>query len=83
MGYGRDKAADAVSDGKDALDALFAEVESLREELEAAERARDEYKEDYVEVSNLLEDAKDEIKRIKAMAFDELAREIAAERMGI
>ena len=81
MGYGRDKAADAVSDGKDALNALFAEVESLREEVAEKAAYLEKARMDLEEANDLLDEAKNEIKRIKEMAFDHLALEIAAEKL--
>lgn len=77
----RDNAADAVSDGKDALDLLFREVEDLRSAYDDKTKELAEMEQLKEEVTMQRDDALQEIERLKAMAFEEIVREVGEARL--
>jgi len=65
---------DQYNEGVEAYEELDAEYEALEKSFKIAESACDDYR-------AMLADATDEIERLKKMAFEEIVREVAEEKL--
>jgi hypothetical protein len=79
----RDAEASAVEDGKNALDHLFSEIESLREIVSQLQGDLEKADNRTYAAEGERDDALAEVARLKETAFAEIVREVATERMGV